>query len=47
MQNWIKGVDYPDWGDNEIYKTTISGGYLQPGETPKDAYKRVAGAAAK
>ena len=25
---WKKGVDYPIWGDTEIYKKTISGGYL-------------------
>ena len=20
---WKKGVDYPEWGDNEVYKKTI------------------------
>jgi ribonucleoside-diphosphate reductase alpha chain len=40
--SWIKGVDYPEWGDTEVYKKTIIGGYLLPGETPKEAYKRVA-----
>jgi ribonucleoside-diphosphate reductase alpha chain len=40
--NWIKGVDYPTWGDTEVYKKTISGGYLMLGETPRDAYMRVA-----
>jgi ribonucleoside-diphosphate reductase alpha chain len=39
---WIKGVDYPDWGDTEVYKKTISGGYLVFDETPRDAYHRVA-----
>ena len=44
---WIKGVDYPEWGDNEVYKKTIAGGYLYNGETPKEAYQRVAKAVAK
>lgn len=39
---WIKGKDYPDWGDTEVYKKTIAGGYLLQGETPRDAYMRVA-----
>lgn len=39
---WIKGVDYPTWGDTDVYKKTITGGYLLLGETPKDAYTRVA-----
>ena len=39
---WKKGVDYPSWGDTEVYKKTISGGYLLQGESPRDAYKRVA-----
>jgi ribonucleoside-diphosphate reductase alpha chain len=39
---WKKGVDYPNWGDTDVYKKTISGGYLLSGETPRDAYKRVA-----
>ena len=38
---WIKGLDYPEWGDNEIYKKTIGGQYLLAGETPADAYMRV------
>ena len=37
--NWIKGQDYPTWGDTEVYKKTITGGYLFNGESPKDAYK--------
>ena len=40
--DWIKGIDYPDWGDTEVYKKTISGGYLVSGESPRDAYYRVA-----
>ena len=44
---WKKGVDYPTWGDTEIYKKTISGGYLINGESPKDAYMRVAKTVAK
>ena len=39
---WKKGVDYPDWADADVYKKTITGGYLFNGETPKQAYKRVA-----
>ena len=44
---WKKGIDYPTWGDTEIYKKTISGGYLINGESPKDAYMRVAKTVAK
>tara|TARA_Y100000389_G_scaffold204618_1_gene258378 strand:+ start:457 stop:2154 length:1698 start_codon:yes stop_codon:yes gene_type:complete len=40
-KEWKKGVDYPDWGDNEVYKKTIGGQYLLPGESPADAYMRV------
>ena len=40
--SWVKGIDYPEWADTEVYKKTIVGGYLLPGETPKEAYKRVA-----
>ena len=45
--SWKKGKDYPSWGDTETYKKTISGGYLLLGESPKDAYMRVAKAAAR
>jgi len=38
---WKKGKDYPEWGDTEVYKKTISGGYLFGSESPKDAYDRV------
>ncbi len=41
-ENWIKGEDYPVWGDTDVYKKTISGGYLFDGETPCEAYQRVA-----
>ena len=41
-ENWIKGEDYPVWGDTDVYKKTISGGYLFDGETPREAYQRVA-----
>jgi len=45
--DWVKGVDYPTWGNTEVYKKTIIGGYLLVGETPKDAYMRVASTVAK
>ena len=38
---WELGVDFPEWGNTEIYVKTISKGYLLIGETPKDAYWRV------
>ncbi len=44
---WEIGVDFPVWGNTEIYVKTISKGYLLQGETPKDAYWRVATAVAK
>ena len=39
---WELGVDFPTWANTEIYVKTISKGYLLDGETPKDAYWRVA-----
>ena len=45
--NWQKGIDYPNWGDTEVYKKTIQGGYLLEDESPKQAYERVAKAVAK
>ena len=45
--DWKKGEDYPAWGDTDVYKKTIAGGYLLPGETPKDAYERVSKAVAR
>jgi ribonucleoside-diphosphate reductase alpha chain len=44
---WELGVDYPTWGNTEIYVKTISKGYLLKGETPKDAYWRVSSTVAK
>lgn len=41
-ENWVAGKDYPIWGNTEVYKKTIAGGYLLIGETPRDAYQRVA-----
>jgi len=38
---WELGVDFPEWGNTEIYVKTISKGYLLAGEKPKDAYWRV------
>ena len=45
--DWKKGIDYPVWGDTDVYKKTITGGYLYNGETPKEAYTRVAKTVAK
>ncbi len=45
--DWVKGKDYPSWGNNDIYKQTITGGYLLPTETPREAYQRVAKTIAK
>ena len=42
---WERGKDYPDYMD-EVALSTISKGYLMPGETPRKAYKRVANAVA-
>ncbi len=44
---WEIGVDFPTWANTEIYVKTISRGYLLEGETPKDAYWRVATTVAK
>lgn len=41
-KGWVVGVDYPEWGNNSAYLTTINGGYLQESETPKNAYDRLA-----
>ena len=46
-KEWKKGIDYPEWGDTEVYKKTIGGGYLYNGETPRQAYRRVARTVAK
>jgi ribonucleoside-diphosphate reductase alpha chain len=42
---WERGKDYPEFFD-EVALSTISKGYLLPGETPKKAYRRVAHAVA-
>jgi ribonucleoside-diphosphate reductase alpha chain len=44
---WKKGKDYPEWGDTEVYKKTIAGGYLLGSESPKEAYDRVCNTVAK
>ena len=44
---WKKGTDYPEWGDTEVYKKTIAGGYLLGSESPKNAYERVCNTVAK
>ena len=46
-KDWKKGIDYPTWGDTDVYKKTIGGGYLYNGETPKEAYERVCYTVAK
>jgi ribonucleoside-diphosphate reductase alpha chain len=43
---WIAGKDYPEYFDN-VALSTISKGYLLPGETPRKAYRRVAKAVAE
>ena len=45
--DWVKGEDYPSGGDTEVYKKTITGGYLLQWESPKDAYWRVSNAVAR
>jgi len=44
---WKVGIDFPEWGNNALYLTTIRGGYLLDGETPKDGYIRVSSRAAE
>jgi ribonucleoside-diphosphate reductase alpha chain len=44
---WELGVDFPVWGNTEVYVKTITGNYLLEGETPRDAYWRVATAVSK
>jgi ribonucleoside-diphosphate reductase alpha chain len=44
---WKKGQDYPEWAEADVYKKTIQGGYLYNGETPREAYQRVARTVAK
>jgi len=42
---WERGKDFPEYMD-EVSLSTISKGYLLPGETPRKAYRRVAHAVA-
>ena len=42
---WERGKDYPEFFD-DVALSTISKGYLMPGETPRKAYRRVANAVA-
>lgn len=44
--NWIKDVDYPSFYTEESVQT-IANGYVQPGETPRNMYVRVANSVAK
>ena len=44
---WEVGVHFPVWANTEVYVKTVSRGYLLEGETPKDAYWRVATTVAK
>lgn len=41
-KGWKIGVDYPEWGNNDLYLTTINGNYLNENETPKQSYERLA-----
>ena len=43
---WERGKDFPEYMD-EVALSTISKGYLLPGETPRKAYKRVANSVAE
>jgi ribonucleoside-diphosphate reductase alpha chain len=42
---WVAGKDYPEYYD-EVALSTISKGYLLPGETPRKAFRRVSKAVA-
>lgn len=43
---WKVNEDFPEWGNNPLYLTTIKGGYLLEKETPKEAYIRISKRAA-
>ena len=43
---WERGKDFPEFFD-DVALSTISKGYLLPGETPRKAYRRVANAVAE
>ncbi|YBU89256.1 MAG: ribonucleoside-diphosphate reductase subunit alpha [Candidatus Walczuchella monophlebidarum] len=47
QNGWKVEKDFPVWGNNELYLTTITGGYLLKEETPFEAYKRIAKTAAR
>tara|TARA_R100000655_G_scaffold56920_1_gene95146 strand:- start:1561 stop:3330 length:1770 start_codon:yes stop_codon:yes gene_type:complete len=44
---WEIDVDFPRWANTQVYVQTISNGYLNEDEKPKDAYWRVATTVAK
>ncbi|XCI75180.1 MAG: ribonucleoside-diphosphate reductase subunit alpha [Flavobacteriales bacterium] len=44
---WTAEKEFPFWGNNELYLTTIKGGYLLNNETPFEVYKRLAQTVAK
>ncbi|WP_341658396.1 ribonucleoside-diphosphate reductase subunit alpha [Blattabacterium cuenoti] len=46
-KGWKVGKDFPVWANNELYLTTIKGGYLLDRESPFEAYKRLSQNAAK
>ncbi|WP_185871415.1 ribonucleoside-diphosphate reductase subunit alpha [Blattabacterium cuenoti] len=46
-EGWKVDKDFPIWANNELYLTTIKGGYLLNGETPFEAYQRLAKNAAR
>ncbi|WP_238785473.1 ribonucleoside-diphosphate reductase subunit alpha [Blattabacterium cuenoti] len=41
-KGWKVGIDFPIWANNELYLTTIKSGYLLDGESPYEAYNRLA-----
>ena len=43
---WEIDIDFPKWANTEVYVKTITKGYLLAGETPRDAYRRVANTSA-
>jgi ribonucleoside-diphosphate reductase alpha chain len=45
INGWYSNIDYPNWYTSESIQT-ISNGYLQENETPRQAYLRVASALA-
>lgn len=45
MNNWVSGVDFPSWMQDSALKT-LDKGYLLPGESPKDMWRRISKAAA-